>query len=58
MFEKNACYFMQPFKEWGNTVFQMINVMLSGFIVIISEGENRGLCPHQQELGGARQALL
>lgn len=38
-------------------MFQMINVMLSGFIIVFSEGEKRGLCPHQEELGGARQAL-
>lgn len=57
MFEENVCYFMQPFKEQGTTMFQMINVMLSGFIIVFSEGEKRGLCPHQEELGGARQAL-
>lgn len=57
MFEENVCYFTQSFKEQGTTMSRMINMMLSGFIIVFSEGEKRGLCPRQEELGGARQAL-
>lgn len=46
MCEKSACYLMQSFKG-QNHYKDMNSLMLSGFNIIFSEGENMGLWQHE-----------